>query len=351
MFVRVPARVAFLAAWSAAAAAPASVAAPAGEQAPECSSLLQVHRPGPALLNERSQLCSPDPGADQHLADVMRRIAGNEFAEPLEAAWTAYQAKVAEEAERQHPSPKRALRVLIVSPVKSAMLEAVAFNMERLPRTGAGDVFKLALFQYDVEEGRRPVADSGHMSALLPRIELYRSGPGCSAQFWRHVTPDVVEGFGYVWMMDGDLRMDYFDWTIYRQVLLQLDPLLSQPSIVAWSPEKKSSWWHDLRMRGPDANGGRRSSAMQRFFNRFAKIAKGAGCTQTAGLVVNLSPLRHADCHDLRNGIGCGGGWFHQDCANITVAEADALVRDLDGGPGSGCGKDVWEDACIVGCS
>jgi len=408
MFVRVTVLATLLAVWRAGARTPsggtavgeevtesaatlqagapgAAVGTTADHGEAESSVLLQVKAPGATLIADQVHLCSMDPRAEEHLADVLRRVAGSEFTQPLETAWRAYQAKVAEEAERDHPSPSRKLRVLIVLPVRSAMLETVAFNMEQLSRTGAGDVFKLALFHYDVDEGRQPSTDSGQMSALLPHIAFYRSGPGCKAQFWRQITPEVAHGFDYLWLLDGDLRMDYFDWTIYRQVLFQVDPLVSQPSILAWAPGKRSTRWLDLRMRRPGANGtmarfwepltveimapllsakiwpamhlrlgtvdGRRAGGVQRVIHKIAKLAKQSGCRRTAELVVNLSPLRHADCHDLMSkGPECSGGWVHGDCHNITVAEADALVRDLGGGRGSGCGRDVWEGVAIGGC-
>jgi len=335
-------------------------------------------------LRMGSGLCAPSPADDLQVSDMLRRVARFESNHDLQGSWRSYITDLVNDLESASPSPRRTLRVLVASLVSTGMLETVAYNMKRLSRNRAGDVFKLALFHYLAEEGQVPSLESSMESTLRPHIALEHAGGGCKPMFWRRLTPDLVAGFDYVWLLDGDLRMDYFEWDLYRHVLLKEDPLVSQPSILGWAPGNHSTIFESLRMRAPQGNGtaelfrqvryveimppvlsdkiwlavharvmgidGLYCRPVEGIYNTIAKYAVEAGCSKTDRLVVNLSPLRHANCHDMtRTKTHCLKGFPSEQMFPITAAETDALVRDVGGACARGRERATWEGRKVYG--
>ena len=115
------------------------------------------------------------------------------------------------------------------------------------------DIVHFALFHYDASAvawaNRSWYSDpSGH-------IVIRHVGAGCLMNFWSRITPAVSRDYDYIWLLDGDMDLSYFSWPIYRSVLLQLDPLISQPAVLPRIPGGRSTDIPVLRMRTPSADG------------------------------------------------------------------------------------------------
>mmetsp|Transcript_99853 Transcript_99853/g.321957 ORF Transcript_99853/g.321957 Transcript_99853/m.321957 type:complete len:239 (+) Transcript_99853:1-717(+) len=189
--------------------------------------------------------------------------------------------------------------------------------------------------------------------------------------------------------MDGDLRLDLFSWDLYRAVLAALEPLVSQPSVVAKGPGMRSTDKHKLRMTGrirglfPVAREVERTETMaplistrlwgalrerlQQSDNRtvwylndlwdMAAYLSAAECGRAGVLLINASPVRHMDYHDLLEPAkvgrsfsclrGCGAAGAN--CRPLAEAEARLLREglrgfcDVAGSPHLACGAQLNE--------
>lgn len=276
--------------------------------------------------------------------------------------WHALQRVMAEEVM---PSPGGPLRVLVVSPVRNNARTVQDFkdNMRALAATNSdGDHFDYALFHYEGSDSHW-MAWPGYNDTS---IVIKSVGLGCKAQFWAQVSPSRAENYDYIWLLDGDLRLDFFSWDLYRAWLFKLAPLISQPSILPREPGERSSDHEDLRMwQDPEkpfamalevnrsevmapilsarlwgavharlvAGDLRSSWYFSDYWDALALAARNAG--GSAGiLLVNAAPVRHMNCHDLFSGpshctTGCGHG--KANCHAVSAAEASIAARSLRG--------------------
>jgi len=308
----------------------------------------------------------------------------------LQDEWAAYQAELLHQISTK-PFPARRFRILIASPVTLGMLETLAYNVQKLKQSQSKDEFHLALFYYKQELNKVPKLERRVRKILKPWLFLQKAGPGCKVHFWRsHLVPSLTDQFDYLWLMDGDLRMDYFSWDLYRHFLVRHEPVLSQPSIVGWTPATRSTDHKSLRMRSDPQNlnsryhthdkdlpfplawesfkvemqaplvstkiwpvifqrmktvNGSSAWAIEGFWNALGVAAKAKGCSKTLPIVVNAAPLRHANCHDLVSNTRCLTKWVQGDCFNVSSAEAVLLSESLkedtcEAGKG-------WEGSCV----
>lgn len=362
---------------------PAAVERETGD---DVSALLQarltVGRPrAAALVQAGASLCAPNPSDEDEIREVLEEVGRGNWSEDLESAWTKYQAEKLADLERERPAPSRKLRTLIVSPVSSGMLETIAYNARRLTANRAGDTFKFALFHYHLQEGMAlPTMEPDVGEALLPHVVYQHAGPGCKVDFWKHLTPEVASGFDYYWLADGDVRVDFFSWDLYRYFLLTVDPLVSQPSIVGWSPETRGTDHGELRFNGSqpmsmnlhlvemqapilsakiwptvlkraEVVNGTSAWAVEGIWNAVAAISKVVGCSERPSILVH-SPLRHANCFDLSvGGSRCVRNFLREDCFALSPDESAMLARDIGGSCEKGRDRLAWQGACVCNCS
>jgi len=57
-------------------------------------------------------------------------------------------------------------------------------------------------------------------------------GVGSKIIQWLKITPKIANEYDYLWFSDGDMGLEHFDWTKYRSMLINLNPILSQPGIL-----------------------------------------------------------------------------------------------------------------------
>mmetsp|Transcript_106574 Transcript_106574/g.330924 ORF Transcript_106574/g.330924 Transcript_106574/m.330924 type:complete len:507 (+) Transcript_106574:68-1588(+) len=276
----------------------------------------------------------------QYLNGVVHNL-GNEYAvsnvasaarnDSVDNLWAAYQAELAQAVQSTFPQKREPLRILVVSPVSGETLavDDFEYNLNKLISNTAGDIFAFALFHYDTNdtEWKQKHWYSGPNSPIVKAD----TRPLCKGHVWSTMTPAFVKPYDYIWLMDGDLRLDYFSWDLYRSVLVGLDPLVSQPSILPRSAGGRSTDLAKLRMVGtqggmfPIAREVNRSEGMapliskrlwtafherlkrndphsiwytNDFWDLAATLSK-TFCDKTGVLLVNGSPLRHMNRHDL----------------------------------------------------
>lgn len=183
-------------------AAPGDDAMVALQVAPRGASL---RRAGAPLIRDAprakpSPLCLFSPGDEVELLQALQIHPDDDSA----SAWERHQVAKLGELEKERPSPLRQLRVLVASPVSSTgMLEGIAHNAQRLAANRAGDIFKFALFHYHLSEEQAPPSPD---DALRPHVVYARTGRGCKAELWQHLTLDVVGGFDNLWLILGMLE-------------------------------------------------------------------------------------------------------------------------------------------------
>lgn len=267
----------------------------------------------------------------------------------------------------------RRLRVLLVQVVEDSERSVTNFedNHRGLRQNSAGDVFEFALFHHDGSNDHWRNRSWYNESFLVKKMKATKEIRGCKPVFWREITPDVASKYDYIWLMDEDVRLDWFSWELYRTVLVKLDyPLVSQPAITAGFPTAVKSRIGFLTF--PGLNPTSRTFAVaetvmrtevqspvistklwpamvQRinhndlgtdwFIDSFWDIIAFASkrlCGKTSPLKINAAPVAHMSYHNLHLcGNSCTGhGRDNLNCRKVT-ADEDALalsvLRDVCG--------------------
>jgi len=68
-------------------------------------------------------------------------------------------------------------------------------------------------------------------------------GIGSKITQWKKITPTISKSYDYLWFLDGDMGLEYFQWKSYYDMLVKTKPLLSQPGILPASEGGKASDW------------------------------------------------------------------------------------------------------------
>jgi len=348
------------------------------------TSLLQVGRVG---AQSNSDLCAPSPEEMNNITaevrSLMDTVADGNWSMPIETAWADYQSTTLLRLQAARPAPTRKLRILVGVALAQTSLPMLVYNFKKWSKNKAGDTFNFVLLHFDAEEGKLPTLPADVRELLMPHVALRHAGPGCKVDFWKRLAPDFVAGYDYLWSMDDDIRMDFFDWDFYRYHLLAYNPLVSQPSVVGWAPKRRSSDWNFVRATHSSNTSWvtRKIEAMtpvistkiwpaifsrawsvnascvhatQDFMFNIGNVAKVLGCVETPLLVVN-TPVRHGDCMNMDKTSSCvrwrhGKEWCRKDCFGISEKEADLLAQAFGGECPAAKDPKAWMGGCICEC-
>ena len=70
-------------------------------------------------------------------------------------------------------------------------------------------------------------------------------GIGSKITQWKKITPQISKHYDYLWFLDGDMGLEKFNWNSYYNMLVNLNPILSQPGILpAFKGGRASEWPH-----------------------------------------------------------------------------------------------------------
>lgn len=299
-----------------------------------------------------------------------REVLNSTHDDSVAALWAGYQEELASAVQSAHPPRPGAFRVLVVSPVAGdeRAVSTFAYNLERLRANAAGDVFRFALFHYD---GNTTLWERAPWYSGRESPVVLRSSALCKGHAWAAVTPEMASGYDYVWLMDGDLQLDYFSWDLYHSLLAALDPLVSQPAVLARDGGERSTDIGQLRMAGleqgafPVAREVNRSEGMAALLSArlwpavherlggndprtiwyatdfwdAAADAAALACGRTGVLLINASPVRHLNRHDLLapGSVGeahnCTKGCGEEDanCRPMSDSERRLIAEGLRG--------------------
>jgi hypothetical protein len=296
--------------------------------------------------------------------------SGDNSSEEAIAAWAEYQAQMVSYLNTQfwQGKPNSSLRVLVINPVQNSNASVDNFirNYRKLKNNSFGDVFHFALFFY---QGHHALFEKQH-EWLKPKD----SGPVvfssrkqlCKAEAWYEITPDMAAKYDYLWLIDGDLGLDLFSWDLYRTVLVNMEPLISQPSVVPKGRGLRSSdlvglnmkYWGRINNMLPIYIEIGRTEIMctmvssqlwPSFYNRlehtdrlsawftsdfwdFAALLSKVDCGRPAPLLVNAAPVRHLNFHDLFHSGRCSKfcGSDGSNCKNPSDMEMSLLKENWD---------------------
>jgi len=262
--------------------------------------------------------------------------AGSYALEGVRSRWSAYQEALVERLRAGLVDRERApLRVLLAAYLGSSGEVAVNWreNVQRLRANGLSDRFDFALFHCDGSNSLYQGQDwYDH-----PSVRIRHLGAGCPSMFWLVLNVSFVQLYDYIWLSDGDMNLGFFSWDLYRTVLVRLQPMVSQPSIVPIEPGRRASDVLLLNM-APALLGDElvlvreiiRSEVMtpvlstsiwgalharlaqhnlhttyfsDTFWDMFALASK-AACGKTGVVLVDASPARHLDLKAILSSTG-----------------------------------------------
>jgi hypothetical protein len=302
-----------------------------------------------------------DPGRGEvNLLDV----AKGTHMEDVVQSWNAYQESLVEYLNDEFfQEPRQGnLRVLIVNPLQDSeqAAENLERSMEKLHNNSFGDTFNFALFLYQGTDAHFNTRKWYNDPNVVVRKSL---APMCKAEAWYTLEPEMVAEYDYVWLLDGDLGMDVFSWDLYRTVLMNMQPLVSQPSVVPISPGKRSSDLQVLNMLQWKLQQGQlpllieiarteimctvlKSELWTAFHNRLAAIDRLTAwytsdfwdlaawmstmqCSKSPPLLVNAAPIRHLNYHDIFHSGRCTRhcGRDGVNCRLVTEEQTELLLN------------------------
>jgi hypothetical protein len=190
------------------------------------------------------------------IVDLEQVWSGSDDADVREA-WAEYQRRLTEVlADDYFPSQKHydnkssePLKVLIVTVTEDSQ-RAVDFleaNLEKLQNNSFGDTFDLALFIQTGSDDNfksRPWYTQHNGQVVMKQKKAV-----CKAEAWLQIQPAMAGRYDWIWLLDGDIGLDMFSWDLYRVVLANAQPLVSQPSIIPRRPGELASDIPDLDMK------------------------------------------------------------------------------------------------------
>mmetsp|Transcript_102144 Transcript_102144/g.309884 ORF Transcript_102144/g.309884 Transcript_102144/m.309884 type:complete len:312 (+) Transcript_102144:63-998(+) len=215
-----------------------------GLRTPRAATLSALHE-----LREAGALIDRQPTKEDFAYEVMHKELDGAIVE----GWARNQRRLTAKLRKMFRPYVRKVRVLVAMPVSNRGEDAVVnfeYNMHKLQNNSFGDVFDYALFHYDddaTEWEKKPWYKDTNGPVVRKWV-----GPICKSEAWYQLEPSLIKQYDYVWLVDGDLRFDYFSWDLYRTVLSMLNPLVSQPSFLPAGPGGRSTDIGSLQMSGKD---------------------------------------------------------------------------------------------------
>jgi len=307
---------------------------------------------------------------DAVVNDFLWEVAGGSRSEALNERWHRFQGEILGKLRRSLPQPSRAFKTLVVMPVRNSEVAVADFrsNQLRLLNNTSGDRFEFALFHYD--SGNSAWANKSWYKNGTTIVHK-QVGEFCKGHVWSQVTPEWAKHYDYIWLMDGDLSLDFFSWDLYRTVVAGTDPLVSQPAVLPKGPWERSTDIPVLRMVARQANvfpvaievprsesmaplistrlwpavharllsSDKRSIWYDNYMWDTAAFLSALQCGKPGILMINASPVRHLNCHDLmkfdakkRNVTelcfwGCGE--HKENCQHLSGGEISLMREGL----------------------
>jgi hypothetical protein len=123
----------------------------------------------------------------------------------------------------------RQLRVLVAPCVANSARAAVLWeqNLKALQRAQmlTGDVFDIWMLHFDGQDNLWENTSYSNATVTFRTVQV-----GCKVDMWLHITPEHTAAYDYIWLLDGDLGLEFWDWQTYRKSLTDKD-LISQPAV------------------------------------------------------------------------------------------------------------------------
>ncbi len=266
--------------------------------------------------------------------------------------WRAFQQElrrdfrsVLDDSQQPRSRQQRDLRVLVVTSVGNDAESVTRFG-ETMAKLSVGqeeeeegdhyrDVLDFAFFHYD---GSNALWEHEAWYRESPRVVLKHVGKGCKVQFWQTLLDfrylNVPSAYDYVWFIDEDLDFTFFDWEIFRTLLVAANPVAMQPAILPVAAGERAADYSDLKLQFDEVGGevalahaapvvevmamilstkvwpalnnrmashnGSSAWGMDGWWSKLGRLAK-KNCpnAKVGNLVVDASPLVHVNTHKI----------------------------------------------------
>ena len=128
-------------------------------------------------------------------------------------------------ATKKNKDFKARMRLLIVRSVSNEPSSVEHFAQWAQELGKAHDTIHFALNHYQNNQSNWAQVKEiyGHM------IVMERMGIRCKVGFWKEIDPKFAASYDYLWLVDDDLGLEFFDWKLTRFLLQNLNPMVAQP--------------------------------------------------------------------------------------------------------------------------
>eukprot|EP00927_Polykrikos_kofoidii_P070155 TRINITY_DN6608_c0_g2_i1.p1 TRINITY_DN6608_c0_g2~~TRINITY_DN6608_c0_g2_i1.p1 ORF type:complete len:442 (-),score=56.06 TRINITY_DN6608_c0_g2_i1:52-1245(-) len=226
------------------------------------------------------------------------------------------------------PGTPRPMKLLVAQAVaaKPSTFKRLEANMNLLAGEWV-DSIKWAVFHYD---GRMDAWEKFEWYRSSKRIIVRDNIPRgrCKQDHFRLLKPETVAEFDFIWVLDDDIDLRFWNWELYSHVLAEFSPLVTQPAILVASEDARTTSLPGLAMQPVESgklvvvseNGmsevmapvistkvwpalrhwisrktGICDSDVSMFWDIVGILNK-IYCKQASILVVNVAPVSHVDC-------------------------------------------------------
>ena len=128
-------------------------------------------------------------------------------------------------ATRKTKEARKRMKVLVVRSVSNEPSSVERFAQWAELLGAAQDTIHFALNFYQNNQ-----SNWGQIKELYAdMIVLERMGIRCKVGFWQQIDPSIADRYDYLWLVDDDLGLEFFDWKITSFLLQNLNPMVAQP--------------------------------------------------------------------------------------------------------------------------
>merc|ERR1719401_481198 len=154
------------------------------------------------------------------IRDILLQVQKGNYTENIAAGYVEYERSLIDQMKKEwtkevamyEEKESKRLKILILLAVADSATAVTNFvdNYNFLRQSKAKDEFEYAIFHHDLETTLWE--KEALYKGLNSPVVMKHVGAGCKPHFWDMIEPSMAEKYDYVWILDEDMRFDFFVW-------------------------------------------------------------------------------------------------------------------------------------------